>query len=57
MYLQPKRKSKHNFFELQEVVTTGDATVAFTGADAVVMLGAFPRKVSFFLSTNIKEAS
>jgi len=29
---------------LKEVVTTGDATVAFTGADAVVMLGAFPRK-------------
>jgi malate/lactate dehydrogenase len=30
---------------LQNVVTTGDAKVAFTGADAVIMLGAFPRKV------------
>lgn len=29
---------------LKGCVTTGDAKVAFTGADAVVMLGAFPRK-------------
>jgi len=29
---------------LKNVVTTGDAKVAFTGADAVIMLGAFPRK-------------
>jgi malate dehydrogenase len=29
---------------LKKVVTTGEATVAFTGADAVIMLGAFPRK-------------
>ena len=29
---------------LKDVVTTGDATVAFTGVDYVIMLGAFPRK-------------
>jgi len=29
---------------LKGVVCTGDAKVAFTGADAVIMLGAFPRK-------------
>eukprot|EP00286_Rhodomonas_abbreviata_P024307 CAMPEP_0181310378 /NCGR_PEP_ID=MMETSP1101-20121128/12554_1 /TAXON_ID=46948 /ORGANISM="Rhodomonas abbreviata, Strain Caron Lab Isolate" /LENGTH=332 /DNA_ID=CAMNT_0023417003 /DNA_START=37 /DNA_END=1035 /DNA_ORIENTATION=- len=29
---------------LKGVVTTGDAATAFTGADAVIMLGAFPRK-------------
>jgi malate dehydrogenase len=29
---------------LKDVVTTGDAKTAFTGADAVIMLGAFPRK-------------
>ena len=34
--------------QFQNVVTTGDAKVAFTGADAVIMLGAFPRKVGIF---------
>jgi malate dehydrogenase len=29
---------------LQGVVTTGDPSVAFNGADFVIMLGAFPRK-------------
>jgi malate dehydrogenase len=29
---------------LQGVVTTGDPSVAFNGADYVIMLGAFPRK-------------
>lgn len=29
---------------VKEVVCTGDATVAFSGADYVIMLGAFPRK-------------
>jgi hypothetical protein len=29
---------------LKEVICTGDAAVAFSGADFVIMLGAFPRK-------------
>ena len=39
------RNDPHLLLPWQGVVCTGDEKVAFTGADAVILLGAFPRKV------------